>query len=87
MVILKLHACAFVYHFLFVLQYKAKVSDQVNLVEELPNQVVLVVHSLSRPRLSLLYSVDQEERNVRKYTLARVSVSVYTGAYIERCSK
>ncbi|CAL2256039.1 unnamed protein product [Prunus armeniaca] len=39
---------AFVHPSLFVLRSKAKVLDQVNLVEKLSNQVVLVVHSLSK---------------------------------------
>ncbi|CAL2247165.1 unnamed protein product [Prunus armeniaca] len=45
---LKLHAGAFVQPSIFAFRSKDNVSDQVNLVKELPNQVVLVVHFLSQ---------------------------------------
>ncbi|CAL8175115.1 unnamed protein product [Prunus armeniaca] len=46
--LLELPPCALVHHSLFTLWSKAKVSDQVYLVEELSHQVVLVIHFLSQ---------------------------------------
>lgn len=45
---LELLACGFVHHSLFTLWSKAKVSDQVYLVKELPYQVILVFHYLGQ---------------------------------------
>ena len=45
---LELPAVALGHHSLFILWSKAKVSDQVYLVEELSHQVVLVIHFLGQ---------------------------------------
>ncbi|CAL2266555.1 unnamed protein product [Prunus armeniaca] len=84
----KLPANEFIHLSLFALRSKAKVSNQVNLVEELSNQVVLVVHSLSqlvnsKTEIFLTHGSGRENCLEPNCIWARVSLEVYTGVYVE----
>lgn len=87
---------AFVHPSFVALRSKANVSNQVYLVEELPHQVILVVHSLGQlvdHKIEVYLTSLTGMRELcgelcgAQFTRARVSLEVHIGAYVEHRGK